>query len=68
LLHLLASKEASMAEPRDGKMGDRPKNDDLMSGVGDEDITGRVNEEDDEEFEDADDLDEEDEDLESSER
>jgi hypothetical protein len=57
-----------MAEPRDWKTGDRPKSDDLMSGVADEDITGRANEEDDEEFEDVDDLDEEDEDLESSER
>jgi hypothetical protein len=68
LLLTVPSKEASMAESRDWKMADRRGNDDLMSGIGDEDVTGRMDdEEDDEEFEDAEDL-EEDEDLEESER
>lgn len=58
-----------MDESRDWKMADRRGNDDLMSGMGDEDITGRRDEEDDEEF-DEDDMEdlEEDEDLEESER
>jgi hypothetical protein len=57
-----------MAESRDWKMADRRGNDDLMSGIGDEDIAGRMDdEEDDEEFEEGEDL-EEDEDLEESER
>lgn len=57
-----------MAEPRDWKTADRRNDDDLMSGIGDEDITGRVDEEDDEEFEDVDDLEEDDEDFEASDR
>jgi hypothetical protein len=59
-----------MAESRDWKMvEDRRGNDDMVTGIGDDDITARVDEEeDDEEFEDTDDLDEEDEDVEESER
>lgn len=56
-----------MAESRDWKMADRRRDDDLTSGVSDEEITGRFGEEDDEEFEDTEDL-EDDEDLEESER
>ena len=55
-----------MAESRDWKMADREQ-DDLMSGTGDEDITGRTEDQDDEEFEELEDL-EEDEDLEESDR
>lgn len=57
-----------MAESRDWKMGDRRgRNDDLMSGIGDEDITGRHDEEDDEEFEETEELEDEDE-VEESDR
>jgi hypothetical protein len=67
LLLTSTSKEASMAESRDWKMDDRRGNDDL-SGIGNEDIVGRLNE-DDEEFEDEDTDDvEDDEDPEESER
>ncbi len=56
-----------MAESRDWRTANPRGNDDLMSGIGDEDITGRLDEEDDEEFDDEEDLDEEDE-IEESER
>ena len=68
LLQYAPSKEASMAESRDWKMGDRRgRNDDLMAGIGDEDITGRHDEEDDEEFEETEELEDEDE-VEESDR
>jgi hypothetical protein len=68
LLRNPPSKEASMAESRDWNMADRRnRNEDLMSGIGDEDITGRPDEEEDEEFEDAEELEDEDE-IEESDR
>jgi hypothetical protein len=47
---------------------ERNRNEDIPASVSDEEIIGRVSDEDDEEFEDVDDVDEEDEDVEESDR
>jgi hypothetical protein len=52
--------DASMAEPRNRNLGpDRDRYDDV-TGVGDEEIAGRLSDDDVDEFEDTEDLDEED--------
>ena len=49
-------------------MADRNRNEDVPTGMSDEETIGRVSDEDDEEFDETEDLDEEDEDLEESEK
>jgi hypothetical protein len=66
LVHL--SKEASMAESPDWKMDEHRRENEDVSGWSDEEISGRLDEDDEDEEFDDEDVEDEDEELEESER